>query len=150
MAKVFKNLSGLYNGISQQAPELRLDNQCETQLNLQGHLVRGLEKRPGTILNQVISPTAADKLAGSNSYVHPIDRSANEKYMVWFSNISGTHGQAAFDVLRGPDVNSDLLVRYANAAAETYVRTKNPNNTFLEPYEDIRDRDWETRPYISH
>ncbi len=43
-----KAISGLYNGVSNQPPEMRLDSQCEVQENFLGTVSRGLEKRQGS------------------------------------------------------------------------------------------------------
>jgi len=63
MALVNKSIAGLYNGVSQQAPILRLDSQCEAQENALSSLIDGLMKRPPTeLLNSIlISGTFSSK-----------------------------------------------------------------------------------------
>jgi len=71
------NISGFFNGISQQAPTSRQDTQCELQENALGTLVDGLVKRPPTehvaILQSAVS---------SGAFVHKINRDVTERYIV--------------------------------------------------------------------
>jgi hypothetical protein len=46
MAKINKVYPSFYNGVTQQSPELTLDNQCKDMVNCVPDLVRGLRKRP--------------------------------------------------------------------------------------------------------
>lgn len=46
MAKINKVYPSFFNGVSQQAPELILDNQCKEMVNCVPDLVQGLQKRP--------------------------------------------------------------------------------------------------------
>ena len=46
MAKINKEYPSFYNGVTQQSPELTLDNQCKDMVNCVPDLVRGLRKRP--------------------------------------------------------------------------------------------------------
>lgn len=48
MPLVHRDIPGLYNGVSQQAPPLRLPNQVEAQVNFLSSITSGVEKRPGT------------------------------------------------------------------------------------------------------
>lgn len=47
MTLIAKNLATLTGGVSQQAPSLRLANQCEEQINFRASLVNGLQSRRG-------------------------------------------------------------------------------------------------------
>ncbi len=79
---ISKVIGGLYNGVSQQAPDIRLESQGEGQVNCVSSLVRGLGKRPPT---QFV--TELDSLeANSNSFVHKIIRDNEEKYILVISN----------------------------------------------------------------
>lgn len=46
MAKINKVYPPFFNGVSQQSPELVLDNQCKEMINCVPDLVQGLQKRP--------------------------------------------------------------------------------------------------------
>ena len=68
-SRVSQGLPSLFNGVSQQAPSLRLPSQGEEQLNLFSSIVDGLAKRPYTEhVAKLRNATAAD------AYIHIIDR----------------------------------------------------------------------------
>lgn len=81
MALIQQTVPGLYNGVSQQPPSLRLPTQCEAQDNAVGELVQGLYKR---------APTKHIDTLGSKiksySKVHEINRSPSEHYLVFFND----------------------------------------------------------------
>lgn len=70
---------GLYNGVSQQPPTLRLENQAEIQENAVSLLVDGLVKRSHT--EHVKTLTNLPNVQ-EDSYIHFIDRDENERYFV--------------------------------------------------------------------
>lgn len=94
-SRVRLGIPNLFNGISQQAPNLRLKSQGTNQINLYPSLVRGLEKRPPTthIAKLMDGVGAAD----AKRAVHFIDRGDGEEYIAVFghkelnvfNNISG-------------------------------------------------------------
>lgn len=53
MALVNHAVTNLINGVSEQAPSVRLDNQVEEQINCFSDVTRGLTKRNGLELNQI-------------------------------------------------------------------------------------------------
>ena len=72
------SLPNLIGGVSQQPDSVRFEGQCEEQTNAISSVVDGLSKRPNTrhlakILSSAIS---------ANSFVHFVDRSDAEKYVV--------------------------------------------------------------------
>ena len=75
---VSKSIPGFYNGVSQQAPSMRLDTQLEAQENMIGTLVDGLGKRPPSEFISVLSGTKMT----SESYIHGIYRDSKERYLV--------------------------------------------------------------------
>ena len=78
-----KTLSGFWNGVSQQAPTARRENQCELIENMIGTLVDGLIKRPNT---EHLSTLTSN--AGSGCFVHRINRDTNDRYIVIFTDDS--------------------------------------------------------------
>ena len=46
MANVSTTVPNLVQGVSQQAPSLRFNGQCEEQTNAVGSVIKGLIKRP--------------------------------------------------------------------------------------------------------
>jgi|GEM_PF-6852037 len=79
---VSKTLSGLYNGVSQQAETLRLESQMAEQVNMEGTLIDGLFKRPGSKLTSVIGAWTKDK----GVYFGHINRDAAEQYVYAITN----------------------------------------------------------------
>jgi len=78
MGLVSKILSGLWNGVSQQHPSSRKDNQLQLQENAIGSLVDGLYKRPGTEhMVQLDTPWYV-----SRSFMHALDRGDGDQYIV--------------------------------------------------------------------
>ena len=77
MPLVNTSLPNLIQGVSQQPALNRFAGQADEQVNAISSVVDGLTKRPNTRhLGQLLT-TAVD----SNSFVHFIDRSENEKYV---------------------------------------------------------------------
>ena len=79
MSKTIRSDNSLYNGISQQAVELRLPNQVADAVNTKLTVAYGLEKRPPA------EPVVRnDTYIGLNTLVHTIDRDSSEQYlMAW-------------------------------------------------------------------
>ena len=72
MTLIAKNLATLTGGVSQQAPSLRLANQCEEQINFRASLVNGLQSRRGIKHNCTVTP--------SKGAFYPIDRDDDGRY----------------------------------------------------------------------
>jgi len=76
MGLVNQTLPGLYNGVSQQPDELRLDTQVEEMVNCYPSIVEGVQKRPPTI-------HVADDTMPDDVFVHTYDRGAgDEQYII--------------------------------------------------------------------
>lgn len=71
-------IPAIYNGVSQQPATLRLDSQCEAQVNAYGTVVDGVRKRPGS---QTVAKISATPLAGT-SFIHTINRDVGERYII--------------------------------------------------------------------
>jgi len=99
MALINRSIPSLVNGVSQQAPSLRLPSQCEVMENCYPSLVVGLGKRPPTEHVAKLRATSA-----ADAYVHEINRDAAERYVVILLNgdlevydaITGTAKTVAF------------------------------------------------------
>lgn len=74
---ITKHLAGLFNGISEQAPTLRLETQAQNQVNGWSSLVYGLTSRPPT---RFIKELAF--VGDSHSIYHSINRDSDEKYII--------------------------------------------------------------------
>ena len=84
MSLISEPLASLFNGVSQQPATLRLDSQLESQVNVYGTVEDGLLKRPPTENVAQISATPLSTTA----FIHTIDRSVNERYIVVIENNS--------------------------------------------------------------
>jgi len=78
MALINTSVPNLIQGVSQQPDATRFDGQCEEQENALNSVAEGLKKRPNTrhvarLLEEAISV---------NSFVHFVNRSDSEKYVV--------------------------------------------------------------------
>ena len=78
MALINTSVPNLIQGVSQQPDATRFDGQCEEQVNALSSVAEGLKKRPNTRHIAKLLDTAID----ANSFVHFINRSASEKYVV--------------------------------------------------------------------
>jgi hypothetical protein len=77
MALVNQQIPGLYNGVSQQAPEIRLDTQVEEMINCYPSVAHGVTKRNPTVL------TATDNDIPEDPFIHIYDRGAgDEQYII--------------------------------------------------------------------
>jgi hypothetical protein len=103
-----RSLPALYNGVSQQPPTLRADSQLEAQVNILGTVAEGLRKRPPTEHVAQLSGTSF-----GNAYVHTINRSATQRFIVVITNGDlQVFNQAGNSVT----VNFPLLKAYLTAA----------------------------------
>ena len=97
MPLVNTSVPNLIQGVSQQADATRFAGQCEEQENALSSVAEGLKKRPNTrhvgkLLDEAIS---------EESFVHFIDRSDSEKYVIIHD---GTH-LFAFNTLSGEEAS---------------------------------------------
>jgi hypothetical protein len=78
-------LPNLVNGVSQQAPALRLATQGEKQENFYSTIVEGLKDRPPSEFVAKLLDTLPD-----GTFTHVINRDKTERYIVIFDSVSGT------------------------------------------------------------
>jgi hypothetical protein len=94
---ITKSIAGLYNGVSQQPATMRLDSQCSEMVNCMSTIVDGVYRRPPTeYVNNLW-----DSKIGSYSHMHPINRDANERYLVFF-NWNAEEPIEVFDLMGNP------------------------------------------------
>lgn len=101
---VSKTLSGLYNGVSQQAETLRLESQMAEQINFEGTIVKGLFKRPGSLYVDLINAFSSDDVFMSSinrdrteQYIYAIDTSGIRVWDVAGNEQTVKYGQVNFD-----------------------------------------------------
>jgi len=77
MALVNQTIPGLYNGVSQQPDELRLDTQVTEMINCHPSLVQGVQKRNPSVIQ------AQDNTVDPDAFIHVYDRGAgDEQYII--------------------------------------------------------------------
>lgn len=113
---ISKTIANLFNGVSQQAPSLRLSSQATEQVNCVSSIVEGLRTRPGSV--------AVSSLDVGNSGVayHLIDRDNSEKYLVAIKD-----GQIKIDNLQG-DPNYQFTETITYPLGAQYLNVSNPDN----------------------
>ena len=94
MALINTSVPNLIQGVSQQPDATRFDGQCEEQVNALSSVAEGLKKRPNTRHIAKLLDTAID----ANSFVHFINRSASEKYVLIHDNATGVK---AWNIITG-------------------------------------------------
>ena len=105
MPLVNTSVPNLVQGVSQQPDTARYDGQCEEQENALSSVVDGLTKRPST---RHIAKLLSEAIT-SNSFVHFINRSTSERYVVityqqFDSNNNHTSCKIrAFNILSGEE-----------------------------------------------
>lgn len=85
MALVSSSIPNLSNGVSQQAPSVRLNSQGEEQINAFSSVISGLRKRPPT---QHLATMVTDAVSTGNYFIHTINRDVTERYIVIADNTS--------------------------------------------------------------
>lgn len=105
--RIKQSIAGLYNGVSQQAPSLRKETQCEAQINGYSSLERGIEKRPPT---RHIAKISAN--TDSSLFTHRITRDKQEKYQLFVDST----GLTAYDY-----INSKEAPIYNHEATYSYL-----------------------------
>ena len=77
MPLINTSVPNLIQGVSQQPDTLKYDGQCQEQINALSSVTDGLCKRPNTNLLR-----HANAEIGENAFVHSINRSESEKYIL--------------------------------------------------------------------
>lgn len=110
-----KSIPSLFNGVSQQPPTLRHDTQAELSENAYPTIATGLRKRPPLSYLALLSRSVI-----SNAAVHIINRSVNERYVVFVTN----GGIQVFSLLDG----SARSVSFPNGVS--YLASASPSTDF--------------------
>ena len=133
MALINTSLPNLIQGVSQQPDALRYDGQCEEQENALSSVVDGLTKRPNTRHVARLLQSAID----ADSFIHFIDRSDSEKYVV----IHDGSTIRAWNTLTGVEATIDGATGGVDISSHAYLNPTTPradlkaltvaDNTFL-------------------
>jgi len=138
MPKVHKVYPPFFNGVSQQSPELILDNQCKEMKNCVPDLVVGLTKRPPAIVQKTFDFATTPEFSTTNIF-HTYDRGEdNEEYIflesdtfdhpIHIFNLAGEEQVVTYDVTNAAAIktylaNSDL--RALTVQDRTWVYSRN-------------------------
>lgn len=116
-------IPGLYNGVSQQAPSVRLPSQCEQQINILSSVSDGIDRRPPSEWVAKLSNSNAD----NKSFYYLYSRAPAENYMVIFTG----HATTPIEIYRC-ETGAKCTVNYgeysrswqwtARAKAKDYVK----------------------------
>lgn len=127
MPLINTSVPNLIQGVSQQSDATRFSGQCEEQENALSSVTSGLVKRPPLQhVNKLI-----DGDIGVNSFIHFIDRSPSEKYVLLLN--SATNKLHIFDIdgnekeidPEGRNIHADgLFIRTSD-----YLRANNPRES---------------------
>ena len=125
MALINTSVPNLIQGVSQQPDATRFAGQCEEQENALSSVADGLKKRPNTRhVGKLL-----DEAIGEESFVHFIDRSDSEKYVVIHD---GTH-LYAFNTLSGEEasiqVGTNIYKKSFTATQLSAHNNASPANT---------------------
>lgn len=103
MANITTTIPNLIQGVSQQSPTVRLAGQCEEQLNGLSTVTKGLTKRPPARLIANLEDVATE-----GDFVHFINRSETERYVVIIQNRTSGNSNAvirAFNLETGVEAS---------------------------------------------
>ena len=93
MANITTTVPNLIQGVSQQSPQVRLAGQCEEQINGLSTVTKGLTKRPPARLTANLGAVASE-----GDFLHFVNRSESERYVVTMENRSRADGKGVIRV----------------------------------------------------
>ncbi len=111
-----KTITGLYNGISQQSPSMRLLDQCSAQENMVSSVIRGLEKRPPVQFVSIASSLGID----TDSLFYAYERDDEEGYQLFFTG----NGDSPIRVLDAEGTEVPVIYDNAQSAINQYLTTE--------------------------
>lgn len=127
------SIQSLANGVSQQAPWVRLPSQLEAQENLLSSLVKGLTRRPGTRHLASLGTAPAVR-----PFTHVIDRDESNRFVVMIGNgslrvfdVNGTERTVTAPYGFGYLASSDPERSFAAVSVVDYTFIVNRNTQVL-------------------
>ena len=119
MPLINTSVPNLIQGVSQQPDTLKYDGQCKEQINAYSSVSDGLKKRPNANL---VKYDATE--VGENAFVHTINRSESEKYLMVITPSTLTvHNLLTDGVIKYNDGNTAPI---ALSSTAPYLATSNP------------------------
>lgn len=133
MAKINKVYGAFFNGVSEQNPELALDNQCKEMINCIPDVVRGIKKRPPATYVSHKDIHAEAKYLTSNIF-HTYDRGENGEEYIFMST------QDPSDPIEVYNTDGDKMVVSYEVANESACKTYLSNSNLKGL--TVQDRTW--------
>ena len=133
MPLINTSVPNLIQGVSQQSDATRFSGQCEEQENALSSVTGGLVKRPPLQhINKIIGTDI-----GANSFVHFIDRSPTEKYVLIVNSATNKlhifdidgNEQPIFPEGRNMHENGLFMRNESSTNAKDYLRALNPRES---------------------
>ena len=121
MALINTSVPNLIQGVSQQPDATRFAGQCEEQENALSSVAEGLKKRPNTRHIARLLTSAID----SNSFVHFINRSGSEKYVV----IHDGSKLYAYNIITGDEATINGATGGMTISTASYLDTGTPRSS---------------------
>ena len=119
MPLINTSVPNLIQGVSQQPDTLKYDGQCKEQINAYSSVSDGLKKRPNANL---VKYDATE--VGENAFVHTINRSESEKYLMVITPSTLTvHNLTGSGTMRYNDGSTTPI---ALSSTAPYLATSNP------------------------
>ena len=122
MPKIVSTEASMYNGISQQSPELRLPSQVTDITNANLTLARGMEVRPPV---EIISQE--DGLFSQDSLVHEMTDTPSNSYLMVLAGAGSTLTSKVYDTATG----SSFPIIYQDVDAQAYLETINSDGVYI-------------------
>lgn len=123
--KIHKVYPSFYNGVTEQPPELSLDNQCKEMINCVPDIVKGLHRRPPANFVTTITETYPN-----SKLFHTYDRGEdNEEYLMFQTGDSGN----PLHIINKQGVAQSVV--YSDDSVKTYLNGKLKGLT-------VQDRTW--------
>jgi hypothetical protein len=133
MAKINKVYPPFFNGVSQQKPELILDNQCKEMINCVPDLVLGLTKRPPAKHVRTITYTESPEMEDGTVF-HSYDRGEDDEEYIFVETGNTSHPIHIFK-----KDGTEMTVAY-NATNETAIKNYLANGGLKGL--TVQDRTW--------
>ena len=139
MPLINTSVPNLIQGVSQQPDTLKYDGQCKEQINAYSSVADGLKKRPNANL---VKYDATE--IGENAFVHTINRSEAEKYLMVITPSTLTmHNLTGSGTMRYNSGSTTPL----NLDAYPYLKTTNPRENLKAL--TVGDNTWITNKTIN-
>ena len=133
MPKIHKVYPAFYNGVSQQKPELILDNQCKEMLNCVPNIVEGLHKRPPVLHKKTLDYVTNPEMEEGKVF-HVYDRGEDNEEYIFVETGDADNPVAIFNL------DGDPMTVVYNTDNETELKDYLANSNLKAL--TVQDRTW--------